>query len=530
MNLVPETPAPVGNYWCTWALQNYIHGQGDPNLDLTDLEGPVGANYARNNLTEDHLLGSNGWLSTVFPDIRQDLLVILDDGWDLPIGKPISGVTGLISLKKYLSSFILHPDRYPSFKGRPEERLKRLNEEIQKWGWRGLGVWVAAQEASEYASFWDFGKKKYWKERAMWSKHAGIMYWKVDWGIKCQIPRYRCNLTEIGKKYHPNLIVEHAHCYGPFNQKDGDGTTETKFIARIRKLLEFSDTVRLYDVSPQLALPSMLDRAAKVLHSLTQTPITGTGKQILHTEDEVYLAAVLGCTMGIMRYPFIGKRVKDGKEIDFSFCDARNNKRRIDEVRRAVRWHRIAPPFSASAVPVEVSPDLLTDSWHFKPGEFWDKNVFNRTIIQRAPAMLARGLQLPRIEGQNQIDPKSRPFIVTCRHPNGTISIGSFGRMDSERGSYHPTVHVIQKIVDPVTTIGIFGHFERITLESSKMQSIQHIWAQDLIAREATEITAKCEIKPNAIQIPGDLIKTLCTVAASLDDISDPGIVLKFEK
>src|SRR6185437_17109546 len=61
MNLVPTKPCAAPNYWCTWAVQNYMYGQGMRTLDPTLLEGGAGADLARTAMTEKNLFGKSGW-------------------------------------------------------------------------------------------------------------------------------------------------------------------------------------------------------------------------------------------------------------------------------------------------------------------------------------------------------------------------------------------------------------------------------------------------------------------------------------
>ena len=68
-------------------------------------------------------------------------------------------------------------------------------------------------------------------------------------------------------------------------------------------------------------------------------------KGIINCEDEPYIAVGLGCAIGVMRHPFAGT-LPDGAQ-DFVFPPVgRDIKRRLDEVVRGVRWHRIAEPFA----------------------------------------------------------------------------------------------------------------------------------------------------------------------------------------
>src|SRR6266576_649139 len=75
-NLVPLQPRPSLSYWCSWVTQN------SPRPD--DLQGTLA------NLNEEKLLDNPGWVSRYYEKIRGDLIVVLDEGWDVPLAANIS--------------------------------------------------------------------------------------------------------------------------------------------------------------------------------------------------------------------------------------------------------------------------------------------------------------------------------------------------------------------------------------------------------------------------------------------------------
>ena len=72
-DLIPERPSGAPNYWCTWATQNYMYGQGQAKLDPRMLEGDSGSKLAHEAMTEKVLFGDDGWANNFFPEIRKDL-------------------------------------------------------------------------------------------------------------------------------------------------------------------------------------------------------------------------------------------------------------------------------------------------------------------------------------------------------------------------------------------------------------------------------------------------------------------------
>ncbi len=213
-NLVPDKLGATPNYWCTWAAQCYVHGQGAKELDPKILEGSSGAALGRVNLTEKLVFAEDGWANRFFAKVRGDLYLMFDDGWDVPQDdNPLDGLGAQKAYRAYFGSLEVNEERFPSCKGTPGERLKKLNEMTKAAGWRGAGLWVCAQEAPKDAErkkafiSEDTYEKMYWSERMQWTREAGIEHWKVDWGRKTNSDRFRRMITELARQKVPNLFV-----------------------------------------------------------------------------------------------------------------------------------------------------------------------------------------------------------------------------------------------------------------------------------------------------------------------------------
>jgi hypothetical protein len=108
----------------------------------------------------------------VYPAIRSDLFFVMDDSWDIP--QDVNSGDN-----EYLGTTILDSTRFPSYKGSPEVRLKKLVVDMKARGWKGIGGWICAQEAPQYG---EVNPVAYWTERLKAAHYAGFSYWKVDWG------------------------------------------------------------------------------------------------------------------------------------------------------------------------------------------------------------------------------------------------------------------------------------------------------------------------------------------------------------
>ena len=79
----------------------------------------------------------------------------------------------------------------------------------------------------------------------------------------------------------------------------------------------------------------------------------------------MYVGAALGCSLGVLRFPKMGLRLSG--DPDVFMAGPRQWKMRIDEVTRAVRWHRIAPPFTAADIERQVKEAIRL---HKESGRF----------------------------------------------------------------------------------------------------------------------------------------------------------------
>lgn len=484
-NLIPETPCNAPNYWCTWAAQNYMYGHHLQELNPEVLEGDSGSKLAHNAMNEEVLLGKNGWAHQFYPRVRKDLYLLLDDGWE-------AGGT---------ATFDLDTAKFPSFSGTPEERLSELNKTIQAANWRGAALWCRNTPGGERD-----------EQLEMMSQQAGIHYWKVDIGD----PSF--HLIELRQKNQTNLQFEHVHSEGPLN---GDWRRSGRFGAqpwgsKRQQVLAHTDVYRTYDVTAILSLPTTLDRLAEMLKGVEgHTDVHA----LLNVEDEVYVAAVMGCTMGVLRHPLHGLR--PGEDTDLFFNGSRQAKRRMDEVVRALRWQRIAPPFAAGTGRVEVSDEVLTDSWAFKRGQTWETDLVGQTVHQGAPACIARNIALPRVKSTGE-----KPFVFAARFPNGAVAIGVQERTHPERAWYMPAADVELNVGDAPGPYGIFGSCNTLTLIFDRSIKGKRVLVQDLAADESQDITEHVHIDGRSLQLSELDLRNFGLRHVSTGDTSSPGLVI----
>jgi hypothetical protein len=469
-------------------LQNYRFGQGTQSIEAAVLEGDSGARLAHDAMSEETLLGKGGCASHFYPHVRDELYLLLDDGWE-------AGGT---------ATFQLDTSKFPSFKGSSTERLRTLDREIQRMGWRGAALWCRNTPGGET----DF-------ELVNLCANAGIRYWKIDLGD------HDFNLVRARDHARIPLTLEHVHGEMPVN---GDCTADGRFGAQtwnsIRmRILRHTDVYRTYDVTSILSLPTTLDRVSEMLQTAAGHPEVHS---LLNVEDEVYVAAVLGCTMGVMRHPLHGLR--PAGDPDLFFNGPRRAKQRMDEVVRALRWQRIARPYPTGRGSFQTSTDILRDGWRFNAGETWQRELLGATVWQCAPAILARNIDLPQVSGDAE-----KAFVFAARFPNGAVAIGAQERTRPGRAWYMPPCDVTLHVGDTPGPFGIFGEYRSLTLEFSKVVSGKRVLAQDLAGNNAADITTLVSFAGNKVHFDGRLLRRFGLRDGTPGDLSSPGVAVVFD-
>jgi len=523
INLVPDKPAKTPNYWCTWGAQNYA--STDAALEYcVELKGHFAI---AETLTEKSMFHDPGW-AKYFQKVRKDMFILYDLGWDTPKGVDFD------SERWRLGSLELATEKFPSCTGNPAERLKKLNDMTKAAGWRGAGIWLASQAPGDGKDGKFMGQKEledYWRQRARWSKQAGIEYWKVDYGARGSKPEFRKMLTDIAAEEVPGLLVEHARGSGPVNDEEcpwdtkvfnrkgsyrtwGDGEVLKQAVT----VAEFSDILRTYDVTAYFSIPTTLDRVAQILAEFSEKPGPSC---IINCEDEPYIAAALGTAMGILRHP-LSRDNPPGIEYDpFNF------RKRIDEVTRAVRWHRIAPAFPVGSTKVILDDNVLLDTWRFRKYDCWATWLEGKEVLQTAPARVARGLPLPEVTIP---DAGPLPYVIASRNLNGAVAIATLPRISTGAGGYFPLADVTLEVPELNVPIGVFGKYRSLTLKFPQDLGTCKIYAQDLAGDKPIDITDKVKRKPNEITLPGRLIDEVGLSAATPGDLSEPALVLVVRK
>lgn len=472
INLIEEKLNTTPDYYCTWQTQLYACDNGGPEKQ-------------RQYMTEENLFGNGptqGW-ANFYEKARKDLLLVMDDSWDVPI----------CDYEKYYGSLVLNREKFPKYymENNPEKSLGKLTEAVKCLGWKGLGGWVCAQESPLYP---EKSVEEYWTKRLRWCNNAGFSYWKVDWGNRSKNLEFRKMLTRLQKKYAPDVLIEHAMLPGA---------------------ISFGEVFRTYDVPAIMSIPMTMQKNAECL--------TYTDGGMINCEDEAYIAAALGCVMGVMRHPMRGN-LPNG-EPDLSFPEMhRNIKTKTTEILRAVRWHRMAPAFGVIKTDIQISGERLSDFWdiNLQNAEFekWWGSKDGERVEKSAPAAISRAMPLPKIKPDKN---GLVPYAVSSKNPNGAVSVATLGRT---RGREY-ILPKCEVVIDGANAdlFGIFGEYDKLVINTKLTKG--RIFIQDIALGSATDITEKIDFFDNRIVIDGKIIHDFGTSENGIDDTSEPGVVIR---
>ncbi len=489
VNLIPNHKNPSPDYYCTWQTQLYATCDGKPQGQraiigekaLFDQEKPFGWAY-------------------FYEKAREDLILVMDDSWDVPLEDD----------RAYYGSLVLNPEKFPEATRNAADNadaLKTLSENVKALGWKGLGGWVCAQESSKFLG--TMSAEEYWREKLSDAEKSGFAYWKVDWGKKGTNVAFRRMLTALGKEIAPELVIEHAVT---------------------KDILPYTDVYRTYDVPAIMSIPMTMEKLAQLSDApATQEDCAG----LINCEDETYIAAAGGFSMGIMRHPHSGAFI-DGKA-DMSFPALhRNLKTKMYEVIRAVRWHRIAPAFAFDSKALAVDEKLLHDTWHLQNAseeiEAWwlttpliRDYIKDGVITKSAPARIARNCKLPEVCADEN---GNVPYVISSQNPNGAFSVATLGRTMGR--SYEIPRCTVSIDAGNADIIGVFGEYQSLVIETSH-QNIRAVLMQDLADDYAYDVTDSIILSEKSITVPGDLIHKIGTMTQPSEDTSEAGVLIKIE-
>lgn len=476
MNLIPNETKNTGSYFCTWDSQCDEMHASDPCVDGI---------LSRDAMCEEFLFGENGLLHA-FDGVRGDLIVVLDDGWDVPYGAEDPRVFGLLEAD---------PARFPSLAAlHPAGRLQALAEKVRSLGYRGLGLWVPTQTPSlvggREVPCTPQEERLYWEERARWCHDAGVVYLKADWGQHQGDADYCRMMTECMRKYAPGLAIEHGFVGRPLFETPENGCGVPEHVTDyLHKVLPVSDYLRTYDVVHELKYASTVDRTAICLAAAQD--VEGACA-VLNIEDTALIGAALGCAVGVMRHDFEKKR----KYLPLP-------PRLVSESVCALRWQRIAPPFAANRGALYISDERMKDVWHCpeRTGNFWP-NVPQGDYYVTAPAAVSKNMPLPTVTAKGE-----KPYVVCSVHPDtGALCAAVTPRTFGSNIDVTPLADISVQGGHVDAPIGLFGRFASFSVTFPEPIENRRVFAQSLLSDTAQDVTDRVSLSGCRLTVPGELM------------------------
>ena len=531
------------DYWCTWETQ----------VAFADRARRLPANAGRDIrnsdfLNEELLFGKEGW-ANLFPGARQDLVLLLDAGWDFPYGTN-RGADGGRGLAAY-GSMRPDPVRFPSLQGTNVQKLAQLRRRVEAAGWGGLGLWVSPQKQGEWA-----GRRLSEAEliedmtrKLVESQEAGIAYWKVDIGTHQGDLWYCQTMSRLADVYAPDVVIDHSCAFAnPLNgvahphiyAKDAKGAA--KYVGTTGRMIGVSgfepwdkadpaandrharmsvrelytglmkgaDSFRSYDTLYPMDAAAALERAVFELQCAD-----GLREAcVVNVEDNPLLGAALGVGIGVMRSAH-------NDEYPVAAPDPR--KTRLTEITRTALWHGFAPVFGSDRnCPVRFSAECAEETWTFADESTWWSEAFGKTFFQRCPAIVSRGMGLPVVS----CGEKERPIVVASRNPlTDAISVASIPFLTVGKGRHTPAADItLDASLKPGVPLGVFGECRSLTLRDGTHDG--RVRVRDLANGELHDITSSCRREHGAIILPGELLAQIGREKNPAGDCSSPGAVV----
>jgi hypothetical protein len=272
---------------------------------------------------------------------------------------------------------------------------------------------------------------------------------------------------------------------------------------------------------------------------LTQTcELQKDCKGLINVGEEPYVAATLGCTMGIMSHPLLRGSVirmlpdsfQNGISVEPTLKSEFHS---FDHYVRALRWQRLAPAFSFRTGETVCSQNELEDSRTYTREPYpYDRNdLAGKTVRQSAPAIVARIAELPEVRAAEGETGEILPFVAaSCNRETGAYTVAALPRtIDGLMNCTTPPAHVTCRGLSAEKPFAAFGHFASLTLVFDRPLSGARLYGGDLLLSDHGDITdlPGVTLDGNRLVLAGELLDRLGSEGASFDDLADPGSVFK---
>lgn len=483
--LPPPSDDITGDYFCSWWMQ-------ETAAEKYGLHGKWATN-ARDALTSHFLFGNDTEFHPLPKEERRGLIYVIDDGWDVPFGTfAFPGKTAMFG------SLEANAERFSDLGRTPERRLHRICENIRSLGYAATGLWIATERYGEDPE----ETYRFYSEHAILHASAGVRYWKVSRGTRERDFAYREVISRAVRENAPEIMVGHSVPQPPLSA--GQSEAERQELAReIAAELSFSDEFRIYHLIPPFEDVVAL-RQLDQIFSLANLQKEKNPGALISAGSRPYIAAVLGCTLGMMGAS--------------------------PENVIALRFHRLSPPFPIGDAAYLRSEEHLTDRLYLEnPPVSWLPIRTPGTYEESAPARMSRGCPLPEVTATGE-----SPFVIASRHPKtGVYAVGTFARGIDPNPHLLALVDVELSVEGDGVTVGVFGFYASLTLVFPRaIPSGIRVLVQDFLLEEYEDMTTKVIVSENKIRISGTDLRVYGRKSQVLYNERTPACLLRilFEK
>lgn len=480
-NLIPPASDRFyGDYFCSWRAQQ----------QTAKALGLVGSwcSEWRDALTSGLVFGPSSRYHPLPREYRKGLLFLLDDGWDVPLGTRANPAS-----MKLFGTLVPDAEKFGDFGKTPLSRLENLNEKVKNLGYAGLGVWVAPEQGGESPE----KTHAFYENAARLHERAGVRYWKVDWGEYAEDSEYRRILTEEAHRHAPHLLVDHCVPQRPLASIHKDENFLKKRREAVARRVTFSDVFRPYDVVYPFQEVTTLGQIDEAFSS----PIPEGKNPLISAGTEEYVAAALGCTLGIMKVS--------------------------DALYAALCFRRLSPPFGMAESEYHRSEERLYDRLYLENSlKSWIPTA-RQEITESAPAVMSRGCALPTVRAVGD----AVPFVAASRHPvTGVYAIAAFRRNIDPNLRLIAPAAVALTVQGAEATVGVFGVFDSLTLDFTEaLPEAFRVLAQDLLSEESFDVTETVTRQENSLLFSGRDLRTWGKSSQKIFDTRDPALLLRIE-
>ena len=177
--------------------------------------------------------------------------------------------------------------------------------------------------------------------------------------------------------------------------------------------------------------------------------------------------------------------------------------RLVSESVCALRWQRIAPPVPANVGALHISQERHKDIWHCpdRAKNLWP-SLPEGDYYVTAPAAISRNMPLPEVRAAGE-----KPYVVCSRHPEtGALCAAATPRTIGGEIDVTPLAAIGLQGGPVSAPVGLFGRFSSLSVDFDGPVEGRRVYAQDLRADTARDVTDQVALSGSRLTVPGELM------------------------